>query len=449
MLPITTNKKSFIKWVTRPGSVTRDEPLLSWQVNEGARMTFSVPTGDGNLEYYLDREEYARLIQKAADEISNNTINHLSQYESARTQMVEAAQDVKKTVHGDAQGLLNAYKKYFKAAQDFCIYLIAPYALKDIIEPKLSDTLGANFEKITALGKPTVFHYFQKALLEKKPEELEKEYAWINVYSIKHKPYTLQQIIEIQSKADESEIFKAWKDIEENERKFNDFIKTIDDNKLRNLCTLSHEYAFLRTDRIDAWKEAMSALTPFVEHLAGILGEGCLIEDAGELFYSEIVEMFQGDKRPEVMELKARSSHKGIFLYTPGNTGLFVQDQLEKEKLLSLISVEKRTEEIKGTVACKGKATGPVKVVLTDADFKNFKEGDILVATWTEPKYTSIMKLAAAIITDEGGLTSHAAIVSRELKIPCVIGTKIATKVLKDGDMIEVDAEKGIVRILK
>jgi pyruvate,water dikinase len=67
----------------------------------------------------------------------------------------------------------------------------------------------------------------------------------------------------------------------------------------------------------------------------------------------------------------------------------------------------------------------------------------------TRPEYVPLMKKAAGIITDEGGITCHAAIVSRELKIPCVIGTKIATKVLKDGDMVEVDADKGIVKILK
>ena len=56
------------------------------------------------------------------------------------------------------------------------------------------------------------------------------------------------------------------------------------------------------------------------------------------------------------------------------------------------------------------------------------------------------MKKASAIITDEGGLSCHAAIVARELGIPCIIGTKIATKVLKDGDRVEVDADKGIVK---
>ncbi len=64
----------------------------------------------------------------------------------------------------------------------------------------------------------------------------------------------------------------------------------------------------------------------------------------------------------------------------------------------------------------------------------------------THPEFLSLMKQASAIVTDEGGVTCHAAIVARELGIPCVIGTKMATKVLKDGDEVEVDADKGIVK---
>jgi pyruvate,water dikinase len=73
----------------------------------------------------------------------------------------------------------------------------------------------------------------------------------------------------------------------------------------------------------------------------------------------------------------------------------------------------------------------------------------IIVSASTHPDDLPIMKSAVAIVTDEGGILSHAAIVSRELKKPCIIGTKIATKVLKDGDLVEVDAEKGIVRIIE
>ncbi len=79
----------------------------------------------------------------------------------------------------------------------------------------------------------------------------------------------------------------------------------------------------------------------------------------------------------------------------------------------------------------------------------NVKAGDIIVAPMTLPDILPAMKKAAAFVTDEGGILCHAAIMSREMKKPCIIGTKIATKVLKDGDLVEVDAKKGVVRIIK
>ena len=75
-------------------------------------------------------------------------------------------------------------------------------------------------------------------------------------------------------------------------------------------------------------------------------------------------------------------------------------------------------------------------------------KGDVLVAETTSPEFMPACTKAAAIITNQGGLLSHAAVISRELHIPCVVGLKIATKVFKDGDLIEVDADKGIMKIL-
>lgn len=106
-------------------------------------------------------------------------------------------------------------------------------------------------------------------------------------------------------------------------------------------------------------------------------------------------------------------------------------------------------KELLGVVASKGGViTGIAKVIFGPADFSRFTKGDILVANETTPDFVPLMKLAKAIVTDTGGITSHAAIVSRELKKPCVIGTKIATQVIKDGAEIEVDTQTGIIRIL-
>lgn len=89
---------------------------------------------------------------------------------------------------------------------------------------------------------------------------------------------------------------------------------------------------------------------------------------------------------------------------------------------------------------------GTVRLVFTAHDLHKLKDGDILVSPATSPSMVVGMKRAGAIVTNQGGLTCHAAIVSRELGVPCVIGTRVATEVLKDGEVVEVDAEKGVVR---
>ncbi|MDD4902064.1 MAG: PEP-utilizing enzyme [Patescibacteria group bacterium] len=113
----------------------------------------------------------------------------------------------------------------------------------------------------------------------------------------------------------------------------------------------------------------------------------------------------------------------------------------------SKINVNSR--EIKGMPAQAGKAKGIVKIINTIEDLGKMKKGNILVSQATSPDLISAMKKAAAIVTNEGGVTCHAAIVSRELGIPCLVGTKIATQVLREGDLVEVDADKGLIKILK
>ena len=96
-----------------------------------------------------------------------------------------------------------------------------------------------------------------------------------------------------------------------------------------------------------------------------------------------------------------------------------------------------------------GKSVGKVRIALTPKDSNDLVVGEILVTSMTSPDYVPAMRRSAAIITNEGGLLSHAAIMSREFGKPCIVGTKVATKLLKNCDMVEVDANNGIVRILK
>ncbi|MGC8940472.1 MAG: phosphoenolpyruvate synthase [Candidatus Nanoarchaeia archaeon] len=100
---------------------------------------------------------------------------------------------------------------------------------------------------------------------------------------------------------------------------------------------------------------------------------------------------------------------------------------------------------LKGLGASPGIASGPVKIILSMAELDKVQKGDILVTTMTTPDFVPAMQRAAAIVTDHGGMTAHASIVSREMGKPCVVGTKTATQTLKDGQIITVDGDRGFV----
>ena len=102
-----------------------------------------------------------------------------------------------------------------------------------------------------------------------------------------------------------------------------------------------------------------------------------------------------------------------------------------------------RAPIVSGAPASPGIGTGPVKILKSPKEIGKIQRGDVLVAPMTSPDYVPAMKKAAAIVTDQGGQTSHAAIVSRELGIPCVVGTKLATKILRDGSIVSVDGSTG------
>lgn len=164
----------------------------------------------------------------------------------------------------------------------------------------------------------------------------------------------------------------------------------------------------------------------------------CLLKDELREFWGT-----QGLPNKEALQQRY---HRSALLVDPSGQLLRVGDLVnEVEQFVHALT---DTKILKGSTAFPGKAKGIVRIVLDPAKSSNFQDGNILVTGMTRPEYLPLMKKAAAIVTDAGGILSHAAITSRELKKPCVIGTNKATKVLKDGDVVEVDADRGIVRIL-
>lgn len=178
--------------------------------------------------------------------------------------------------------------------------------------------------------------------------------------------------------------------------------------------------------KLDSWKEVWQLTPEEVKRLA-FHNAGSVLKNISKRTIAVVVT----DRKLGYRVLTTKEAQKVLAQVKPTKT--------EKTKIT-------KDQEVIGTIASKGFAKGTARIVLNSKDFPKFKTGDILITAMTSVDFVPLMKRAAAFVTNEGGLTSHASIVSRELDKPCIIGTKIATQVFKDGDMVEVDANKGIVR---
>ena len=142
--------------------------------------------------------------------------------------------------------------------------------------------------------------------------------------------------------------------------------------------------------------------------------------------------------------LKAR--RRGVFAYFTGRQNLRTIGGQRGLVLFEFMNSLIARSELRGRTVYPGRVVGTAKLMRGQKDFKRFRRGDILIAPNTRPEYVTIMRLASAIVTEEGGITSHAAIVSRELKIPAVVGVQGILDAVKDGDTVEVDAVHGVVK---
>lgn len=172
----------------------------------------------------------------------------------------------------------------------------------------------------------------------------------------------------------------------------------------------------------------------------------------------DLENLFKDIKIPSE-EIISRMDHH-VLHWRPEEGGTLYIDDKAKTIISSFRdSVDLKTDVLRGKVAHSkkignGVTKGKVKVFIRNEfeqdkmvnDLSKMEEGQILVAQTTSPELIDLMKKASVIITDLGGMLSHAAITARELNIPCIVDTKYATKLLKDGDMVEVDLEKGTVR---
>ncbi|MFH1780219.1 MAG: PEP-utilizing enzyme [Candidatus Micrarchaeota archaeon] len=212
----------------------------------------------------------------------------------------------------------------------------------------------------------------------------------------------------------------------------------------KRVIDLAREVMFLKAYRKEAMNYSFFALGFVQEELAKRLGLSlrqirCLIP----------LELISGKFSKELLDSRFEECVFGLYgKEKDWNLVFFKSEETSEAKKIFAQEKIEEASELNGSCACPGFVKGIVKIINRPEDLSKMNEGDVLVSIATTPDLVPAMRKASAIVTDIGGLTCHAAIVSREMRKPCVVGTKVATKIFKDGDLIEVDASKGLVKKL-
>jgi phosphohistidine swiveling domain-containing protein len=371
--------------------------------------------------------------------------------------------------------LCEIFEECMKMILDYDIYILMPHSIQKFLEDgmdselakhNLSPELSAKYK--AALSTPIrsnegfyeqkdilriAAEYEKKGLADGVKRKIEKhvfEFGHIGSKYGVGKTWNYDDVLERVMFLARSEPEKKLSDLLEYNKAVDkdvaDALKVLHASKeFKDFVKLTREFIYMRTLRTDVMSGAFVNLMPLMFEIGR--RNGYSEEEILRCLPHEIAEL----KLPSKEELKDRNSlsfrcKDGKIYYIQGKDSLKIERKYlksTKEKANS------KAKEVKGTIANKGIARGTARIVIDSTEIGKIKSGDILIAPMTTPNFVPAMEKAAAFVTDEGGILCHAAIVSREMKKPCITSTKVATQVLKDGDIVEVDADNGVVRKIK
>ncbi len=273
--------------------------------------------------------------------------------------------------------------------------------------------------------------------LFKELQNYAEKYIWVEIFNFIGEPLTVERLYEQIGHLEHKEHSHAYKPSEPISKKL----------KFATECL--HDVGYVKQCGAEYFSIFAEKTLPFLNTIAKKIGVTyrefmCLsTNEIDQALQEKISSKDLKDKaarRIGVNDWAAIGSEDGTMILIEEISDI----KLLMEKMIPRTG--KDAKELIGKIGNRGKYTGPVRIVMNTYDFDKVQQGDVLVTTMTTPDFIVLMQKSGAIVTDIGGLLCHAAIVSREMNKPCVIGTKFATQVLKDNDMVEVDADNGIVR---
>ena len=284
-----------------------------------------------------------------------------------------------------------------------------------------------------------------------------QNFCWLSLWSLNAKSLTreyfrgeIENILEKISDPDK-ELRRLAAEVSRRKKLFGKTLKKVRAGReLSDHILLLQEYIFLRTYRKNAICQAHYYHLPLLDKVAKRLK--LTNESVKLLSYEELVGGLLGEVAVKKLQGLVHNRKPGwAVLMWQGKvtTVTGIRKIVETVEQFGIVSPNHSARTIKGNPASRGKVIGPVKVIHNLSQLDKVQKGDILVAKMTTPDYIMAINRCAGIITDEGGVTCHAAIVSREFNIPCLVATHSATRLLKDNDLVELDASAGLVRIIE
>ncbi len=274
-------------------------------------------------------------------------------------------------------------------------------------------------------------------------KDIYQKYSWISMNVWDGRPFSPEEYKERAAKilADKENIRRVQGEYDAHARKAQEVMQNINNNEIKEILSITQRLIFLKTERIDFFSRSWSIMMPLIDEVCKRLG----------ISYTELLKLTQ----PEILDsLEAgklvfedfTSRDKYTILRLNNEMHHFCGDAHDKIEEVLFGEDFSHIKEIRGNTAYKGVVIGKAKVLMNDRELHKLEKGDIMICNITNPNYDLAFEKIKGLVTDDGGLLCHSAIMAREFKIPCVVGTKIATRVFKDDDLLELDAEKGIIR---
>jgi phosphohistidine swiveling domain-containing protein len=462
---IINNRDNYEIMGSRPMSVQRSGVVGNFCRDILGVSSLVIPLPDGKDTIFIEKKahkKYKTFVDKLL--VGHNFSQHIIDYNKLGKKLLFLGRQAGKA-RSEKKNLLAFYSAWQRTLRAFSVYFISPFIIEDELYPRFARN-KKNISLIAPISAPSILFGYQNFQLEllgnKKPinyHKLIKKYAWLKEYSLKEKLLTKRDIDDQKKEIMEkglSLVIKNYKvSLKKNQHDYRQAIKLLK-GKNKLMAEIIHEYVNIRTERIEIYQQALVGLRDFLKKFVAVVKKDFSwfsYWDAISLTPQEIILYLEQGVLPKKELLKKRVNRQTI-LFSPNSEkdihNIFIYQKDWVIKIIKKYStISSNSQEIKGVAISGGIIKGKIRLILSPKDFSKFKAGEILVTHYTSPAFMMLIKKASAIITDEGGVTSHAAIISRELKTPCVVGTKIATKVLHDGDSVEVDANKGLIKILK